>query len=255
MFQNSNNFKVNFIKIQLQIVTTQLILCIFTTLKHKPMKLAQMFVLFLLITSFGTFAQEDEPKTVLSKSETIELIGSHVISFGSAEKEVLGVEQTGDNNQLTSVQQLTQPDNYVFQTAQTGDNNVGYTFQAGTNHELILNQNGNNNEANLWSYGLSTQNFVQQEGSNNFVNSYIENTSMDSRSATSIQLGDNNKINLQLPDNSPLSALKGIVVLQTGPGNSADIMLNHYGSPFLKVEQTGGAAISITHSAFNFPTR
>lgn len=219
------------------------------------MKLAQTFVLFLAITSLGAFAQEDEPKTVLSKSETIELIGSHVISFGSDEKEVLGVEQTGDNNQLTAIQQLTQPDNYVFQTAQTGDNNVGYTFQAGTNHELILNQNGNNNEANLWSYGLSTQNFVQQEGSNNFVNSYIENTSTDSRTATSMQIGDNNSINLQLPDTNPVNTLKGITILQTGTGNSAELMLNHFDSPYLKVEQTGGATVSITHSPFNFPTK
>jgi hypothetical protein len=131
---------------------------------------------------------------------------------------------------------------------------VGYTYQSGVNHELILNQNGNNNTANLWSFGSNTQNFVQQEGSNNFVNSYIENTSMDSRTATSIQIGDNNRINLQLPG-TYTNALKDILILQTGPGNSADLMLTHFDSPFLKVEQTGGAAIQITHSAFNFPTK
>lgn len=219
------------------------------------MKSAQILMLFLLISSFYAFAQEDEQKTLLTKSETIELIGSHVISFGSAEKELIGVKQTGDNNQLTAIQQLTQSENYIFQTVQTGYNNVGYTFQAGTGHELILNQNGNNNEANLWSLGKSTQNFVQQEGSGNFVNSYIENTSMDSRIATSIQIGDNNKINLQLTDMNAGNTLKGVAILQTGLGNSADLMLNYFDLPYLKVEQTGGATIQITHSAFYFPTK
>lgn len=219
------------------------------------MKSVKIFILFLAVTAFNAFAQDDVREGVLTTSETVELIGGHIISFGSLQKDILEVKQIGNNNQLTAIQQLTQTDNYVFQTVQTGDNNVGYTFQAGTGHELILKQNGNNNEANLWSFGSSAQNFVQQEGSNNFVNSYIENISMESRTATSIQIGDNNKINLQLTDTNPLNTLKGITILQTGPGNSADIMLNHFDSPSLKVEQTGGAAIQITRSAFNFPTR
>ncbi len=88
----------------------------------------------------------------------------------------------------------------------------------------------------------------------NQVNSFIENYNL-TRTATSIQVGDGNKLNLQLPDNNSENSLIGIMVLQTGAGNSADLYLDHFEAPYLKVEQTGGAAISITHSAFNFPTK
>ena len=219
------------------------------------MKSAQIFILFLTIISISAFAQDDLQEGVLTTSETVELIGGHIISFGSVEKDVLEVQQIGNNNQLTAIQQLTQNGSYVFQTMQNGNDNVGYTYQSGVGHELILNQNGNNNEANLWSFGSSTQNFVQQEGNNNFVNSYVENTSMVSRTATSIQIGDNNSINLQLPDYNTNKSLMGILVLQTGTGNTADLFLNQFDAPYLKVEQTGGAKFSISHSPFNFPTK
>ena len=223
--------------------------------KNIPMKAAQIFTLLILITSFSTFAQEDVPEGVLTISETMELIGGHIISFGSAPNNVLQVEQIGNNNELTAIQQLTQSGSYIFQTLQKGNDNVGYTYQSGVNHELILNQNGNNNNANLWSFGLSTQNFVYQQGSDNSVNSYIENTSMEVRTATLVQIGDFNSINLQLPDINPVSGLTGISILQTGAGNSADLYLDHSSASYLSVEQTGGAVVSIMHSDFNFPTK
>jgi hypothetical protein len=219
------------------------------------MKSAQMFILFLAVTAFNAFAQDDVPEGILTSTERLELIGGHIISFGSPQKDVLQIEQIGNNNQITAIQQLTQTGSYVFQTLQNGNDNVGYTYQSGAGHELILNQNGNHNEANLRSLGSNTQNFVQQKGSDNFVNSFVENTSIVSLTATSVQIGDNNRINLQLPDINPVDALKEIYILQTGPGNSADVMLNYFDSPYLEVEQTGGSKISITHTQFNFPTK
>lgn len=216
------------------------------------MKSTQIFIFFLVIISFSSFAQVYVLEGVLTTSETMELIGGHIISFGSAQRDVLQIEQIGNNNQLTAIQQLTQSGSYVFQTLQKGDNNMGYTYQSGVGHELILNQNGNNNEANLQSIGSNTKNFVQQEGSYNFVNSFIENTSLESRTATSVQIGDKNSINLQLPDNN---TNKSLMVLQTGTGNSADLLLNQFDAPSLKVEQTGGATVLITQSDFNFPTK
>ena len=123
------------------------------------MKSAQIFILFLALITFNAFAQE-ETEGVLTTSETMELIGGHIISFGTAQKDVLQIEQIGNNNELTAIQQLTQSGSYVFQTLQKGNDNVGYTFQSGVGHELILNQNGNNNEANLWSSGSDRKSVV-----------------------------------------------------------------------------------------------
>jgi hypothetical protein len=128
------------------------------------MKSAQILLLFLAITAFSAFAQDDVPKGVLTTSETVELIGGHIISFGSAPKDVLQIEQIGNNNQITAIQQLTQTGSYVFQTLQNGNDNVGYTYQSGVNHELILNQNGNNNTANLWSHWFKYSKFCATGG-------------------------------------------------------------------------------------------
>ncbi len=220
------------------------------------MKFAHIFILFLIVTSFSAFAQEEVPETVLTPRETVELIKGQVIDFGySVINDMLQIQQIGDNNQITAIQQLNGNAQYILTANQSGTGNIGYINQSGDGHESLLIQNGSINTANLWSVGSQTQNFVQQEGIGNQVNSYIENYNFQSRTATSIQLGDGNKINLQLPDNKAENSLMGIAVLQTGGGNSADLYLDHFEAPYLKVEQTGGAAISITHSAFNFPTK
>jgi hypothetical protein len=168
---------------------------------------------------------------------------------------MLQLQQIGNNNQITAIQQLNGNLQFILTANQEGTGNIGYINQLGNGHESLLVQNGNTNVANLWSVGSQTQNFVQQEGIGNLVNSYIENYNFQSRTTSSIQVGDGNKLNLQLPDNNSENSLIGIMVLQTGAGNSADLFLDHFEAPYLKVEQTGGAAISISHSAFNFPTK
>ena len=98
------------------------------------MKSAQIIILFLALTTFNAFAQEDDTEGVLTASETMELIGGHIISFSSPQKDVLQIEQIGNNNQLTAIQQLTQNGSYVFQTLQKGNDNVGYTYQYASAH-------------------------------------------------------------------------------------------------------------------------
>ena len=205
---------------------------------------------------FRSFAQEDVPETVLTPLETVELISGHVIDFSYLVlNDVLQIQQTGNNNHMTAIQQLSGNSPYILTAIQDGDGNIGYINQSGNGHETLLTQNGSGNIAYLWSLGSNTQNFVQQEGIGNQLNSYIENNDFDSRTANLIQLGDDNKINLQLPDINPVNALKGIAILQTGSGNYADLYLDHSSTPYFKVEQTGGAEIRIMHSDFNFPTK
>jgi hypothetical protein len=105
------------------------------TLKYKPMKSAQILLLFLAITAFSAFAQDDVPKGVLTTSETVELIGGHIISFGSAPKDVLQIEQIGNNNQLTAIQQLTQTVAMFFRLCRM----VMIMWAIHTNRVLITN--------------------------------------------------------------------------------------------------------------------
>jgi hypothetical protein len=220
------------------------------------MKFALIFILLFSATSFNAFSQDDVEETILTPGETVELISGQIIDFGySVINDMLQLQQIGNNNQITAIQQLNGNTQFILTANQEGTGNIGYINQSGNGHESSLVQNGNTNVANLWSVGSQTQNFVQQEGIGNQVNSFIENYNSQSRTATSIQIGDGNKLNLQLPDNNSENSLIGIMVLQTGAGNSADLYLDHFEAPYLKVEQTGGAAISITHSAFNFPTK
>lgn len=220
------------------------------------MKFALIFILLFSATTLNAFSQDVVEETILTPGETVELISGQVIDFGySVINDMLQLQQIGNNNQITAIQQLNGNLQFILTANQEGTGNIGYINQLGNGHESLLVQNGNTNVANLWSVGSQTQNFVQQEGIGNLVNSYIENYNFQSRTTSSIQVGDGNKLNLQLPDNNSENSLIGIMVLQTGAGNSADLFLDHFEAPYLKVEQTGGAAISISHSAFNFPTK
>jgi len=47
----------------------------------------------------------------------------------------------------------------------------------------------------------------------------------------------------------------GMRLTQTGDANSANLVLENYDAPFIKVDQTGGANIEIMHSFFHFPDK
>lgn len=210
----------------------------------------------LLVGFFANAQDEEENPGTLTTGETEELLQVNIIDFGSPViNDILKLQQVGDGNKLIAIQQLNDNSTYIFSAKQSGDNNSGFINQNGNNHESLLFQNGNLNIANLWSVGANTQNFVQQEGNANLVNSYIENFNFPSKTATSIQVGDDNEINLALTDVGASNNLSGIMVLQTGSSNFAELFLDHYNAPYLKIEQTGGAKISIKHTDFSFPTK
>jgi len=193
----------------------------------------------------------------VTTSEAVELINNRAINWEfPVVSDRLQLDQVGNNNQLTAIQQLDDNTSYILTAKQEGNENKGYIKQEGKGHESVLLQNGYSNEASLWSLGSNTQNFVQQKGNGNSINSLIENYNFNARATTSIQVGNVNRIDLQMNDAHADNNLLGLLVIQKGSGNSALLSLDNIQSPYLKVEQKGsGAAVSITQSAFNFPMK
>jgi hypothetical protein len=219
------------------------------------MKLRILFSTFLAALTFSVFAQEtgDALDWFLNNN-------NNLVDFNfSGAPDVLQINQLGDQNEMVAIQQLSDNQNYIFTANQEGIGNKGYINQTGFNHESILSQKNSEgdlgNEANLWSVGGNTQNFVRQEGSENFVNSYVENTTGFIRRAISIQKGNENRINLALIEREENNNLMGMRLTQTGDANSANLVLENYDAPFIKVDQTGGANIEIMHSFFHFPDK
>ena len=214
------------------------------------MKLRILFSTFLAALTFSVFAQET--------GEALDwFLNNNTIDYNfSGTQDVLQINQIGNSNEMIAIQQLSNNQNYILTGNQEGTGNKGFINQTGFNHESILSQKNSEgtggNEANLWSVGSNTQNFVRQEGSENFVNSYVENTTGFIRRAISIQEGNNNRIDLALIEREE-NNLMGVRVTQTGDANSANLVLENFDAPFIKVDQTGGANIEITHSDFYFP--
>ena len=209
-----------------------------------------LFSTFLAVFTFSVFAQE--------RGDALDWFLNNPVDYSfSGTPNVLRINQIGNGNEMVAIQQLSDNQNYILTARQQGVGNKGYINQTGFDHESVLSQKNSEgnlgNEANLWSVGGNTKNFVRQEGSENFVNSYVENTTGFIRRAISIQQGDNNRIDLELLGSGEADNLMGVRVTQTGDANSANLDLENFNSPYIKVNQTGGANIEITHSDFYFP--
>jgi hypothetical protein len=197
------------------------------------------------------FVQAQEPT-----KENVEL--SQITDLGFLGiNDVLQVNQIGNSNRITAIQQLSDNSSYILTAVQDGNSNTGYIKQDGNNHKSVLFQKGDANDASLWSIGSGTQNFVKQEGNGNQLQSYIENDNLASRIATSVQSGDNNKIDLQLIDINASNPITGVEVIQNGSNNFTELALDQFEAPYLKITQTGNSAppVSVTHSAFSFPVK
>lgn len=220
------------------------------------MEKSHYFLLVLLLAfSLQVYSQDDPEEGTLTKGETVELINSNIIEPGfQGSNDVVQLNQAGNENTLVAVQQISGASTYVLTAYQTGDHNNGYVSQTGEGHETYLLQTGNFNHANMWSVGSKVLQTAKQEGDQNLINSYIENYSYSFRAAGIFQLGDHNRVQLQLSDHGTANSLSGIAIVQNGPGNSAELSLDHFEAPYLKVEQNGGAVVAITHSDFYFPT-
>jgi|GEM_PF-3076725 len=175
------------------------------------------------------------------------------------------IKQIGEANNMEVTQNLDFSSTYINASLQLGTGNSGYINQTGNNHQSILVQNNKNvlcssdaqlgNKANLWSEGANTQNMVLQVGNSNVVDQFVENYYATTRSVASVQIGNNNKIELAVLEREEQNNLLGVLVTQTGNANSAELVLEQSEAPYLKIDQMGGADIKITQSDFYFPMK
>jgi len=215
------------------------------------MKHLLTFLFFLTVFALASTAQ------VCSDENTWGLLDYDIMESGVLLNSNLTIiKQTGTQNNIVTIQQNPGVSANQILSNQHGARNVGYINQMGESHQTSLRQSGNRNEANLWSSGNLANTSVIQKGNGNFINSYIDNKVAQLHSASLVQHGRSNSIELALMGNSLSTDLDCTVsVVQTGNANMAELILDHFDAPYLKVEQTGGAVITITHSAFSFPMK
>jgi hypothetical protein len=211
----------------------------------------------LWISGIHTKAQEnDKSSKDISMNGTTELIQGDFIDFEMpVVNDVVQLRQVGNLNQLTAIQQLENPSVYILTAQQNGNNNTGLLTQSGDNHESLLLQKGNLNSANLSSKGSLTQNWVYQDGNGNQVESLIENYTLNQKSTTSIQEGNNNEVMLNFISVYENPTPNGLFINQDGNNNMADITIDNYNIPDIKIEQMGGAKVIIQNSDFNYPLK
>ena len=67
--------------------------------------------------------------------------------------------------------------------------------------------------------------------------------------------GNNNEIMLNFLSIYENPTPNGLFINQDGNNNMADITIDNYNIPEIRIEQTGGAKVIIHNSDFNFPVK
>ncbi|MEX2595232.1 MAG: hypothetical protein WD426_20890 [Anditalea sp.] len=171
------------------------------------------------------------------------------------------IQQVGENQQAITIQEQTGYQPNFFILSQKGYGNSGFIEQAGTGLNSRVIQRGNRNETNLWSIGQNINTFSSQVGDGNVINSYIKDEGITPRSASLIQEGNQNRIDLSLMGNGIESHTMDQHVRITQQGNQHEIsaLMEPFSAPF-EITQTPGAngegmKVNVSTSQFNFPMR
>ncbi|NLO02655.1 MAG: hypothetical protein GX126_10110 [Bacteroidales bacterium] len=199
---------------------------------------------------------------VITEQEMNELLNSRKIQIDNPiiQNQAI-IRQVQDENKIITIQeQQGNASNHVF-INQDGTENLGYIGQSGSELETRLWQYNSNNEANLWLSGDYIQTSVKQQGDGNVINSYIENTGIVLRSASLLQEGNNNRIDLSLKGDGFGTNADGQTAVISQYGNQHEVMAIM--EPFiypLEINQTpgingAGMKISISTSTFDFPMK
>ena len=86
--------------------------------------------LFLIV--FSTIAQKEENSGRLSTGKTAELISRDIIEFDNPiMKDVVHLQQIGNQNELSILQQIDNRATYILTAEQIGNKNIGYIDQNG----------------------------------------------------------------------------------------------------------------------------
>lgn len=171
------------------------------------------------------------------------------------------IQQVGENQQAITRQEQTGNLPNFFKLSQTGVGNSGFIEQIGTGLNSRLLQRGNRNEANLWSIGQHINTSSSQDGNGNVINSYIKNEGITTRSATIIQEGNQNRIDLSLMGNGFEANTKDQQVRISQQGNQHELsaLMEPFSAPFEITQTPGvngeGMKVNVSTSQFNFPMR
>lgn len=199
---------------------------------------------------------------VISEEEIIELINGHVLQLDNLPNSNLSfIRQVGEENSATSIQEKEGLVANLVMISQEGISNASYIEQTGSELTTYLWQYNIANEANLWSIGKNILTTVKQTGDGNIINSYIENDGINLRSASLLQEGNDNRIDLSLKGdgfgNNPIE--QTVIINQFGNHHEVIAIMRPFSVP-LEIKQTSGTngegmKIDVSTSTFNFPMK
>lgn len=222
----------------------------------------KIIVLFLLTIFVGMFPTVAIGQ-VISDEEVVEILNGHALQLNNlANNNLSFIQQVGNENTATFIQKYEGiVPNLVTMMIQNGIRNVGYIEQTGSELKTDLRQYNSNNEANLWSVGQNIHTLVKQDGDGNIINSYIENDGINLRSASLLQEGNDNRIDLSLKGdgfgNNPIE--QTVIINQFGNHHEVIAIMRPFSVP-LEIKQTPGTngegmKIDVSTSTFNFPMK
>ncbi len=199
---------------------------------------------------------------VISDEEVVELLNGHVLQLDTPPNNNLSfVRQVGDKNTATSIQGQEGVLSNLVMINQDGIGNSSYIEQTGSELKTYLWQYNTDNEANLWLRGKNILTSVKQQGEGNIINSYIENEGGNQRSATLLQRGNQNRIDLSLIgkefENNPIE--QTAIINQYGNQHEVKAFIEPFTAP-LEINQYSGIGgegmkVEISTSTFNFPMK
>ena len=220
----------------------------------------QLFFIPVLCKAQGDLLSYNEFITLLPEGDPIGMPFNNAIGDNN-----LIIEQIGNNNVVYTNQTQNEYLSAFIYATQIGDRDFGFILQSGINHQTILYQDNSTgqccadpnlgNEAHLFSEGVGTKNIALQVGNNNLINQFVENYYAETRSVASMQVGNNNKIELSLLDREQQNNLQEVTVTQTGNNNQAELVFNQSKASCFKIDQRGGAEIRIAQTDFYFPMK
>lgn len=199
---------------------------------------------------------------VISDEEVVELLNGHILLLDTPPNNNLSfVRQVGDENTATSIQGQEGVLSNLVMINQDGIRNSSYIKQTGSEIKTYLWQYNLDNEANLWSIGKNILTSVKQQGEGNIINSYIENDGGNQRSATLLQRGNQNRIDLSLIgnefENNPIE--QTAIINQFGNQHEVKAFIEPFTAP-LEINQYSGMGgvgmkVEVSTSTFNFPMK
>jgi hypothetical protein len=219
----------------------------------------KLIVLLSLIVFGGMLSAIGQ---VISDEEVIELLNGHVLQLDNLTNSNLSfIRQVGDENTAISIQEQEGIVSNLVMMNQDGIGNTGYIEQTGSGLETLLWQYYFTNEANLWSVGKNIRTSVKQDGDGNIINSYIENDGVNSRSATLLQAGNQNRIDLSLTGdgfgNNPVE--QTVIINQYGNRHEVKAFMEPFSEPIEINQYPGvggeGMKVDVSTSTFNFPMK